>query len=72
MSSLRQVSCHSIVLITDFDLIFVDVVVWPDRFQAPKVIPQNQFIIECNAFPCLQESLYCALSRSDSNYLKNT
>ena len=27
--------------------------------QGPKVIPQNQFPIDCNEFSCLQASLYC-------------
>ena len=69
MSSCRQVYCPTIVLITDLDLICVDVAVWPERCQGPKAISQNQFLIECYAFPCLHESLYCAVSRSDSNYL---
>ena len=38
--------------------------------QRPKVIPQNKFPIDFNAFSCLQESLYCAISRLNSDNLK--
>ena len=35
----------------------------------PKVIAQNYFPIDFNAFSCLQETLYCVISRL--NYRNN-
>ena len=35
--------------------------------QDPNVIPQNYFPIDFNAFPCLQETEYCEISRWNYN-----
>ena len=35
--------------------------------QGPKVFPQNKFNIDSNAFSCLQEALYCVVSKFDKN-----
>ena len=38
----------------------------PRYSQGPKVIPQNQFSIDINAFSCLEESLYYMISGLNS------